>query len=124
MTEKSSGLSVVVNNNGHISFNADLTFAVEHQEEVDSVHVADVVYSVVLDAMKKQVGSARLHPGDFRLVMTGCVSDITNTKEKTDGTTDTTEADQPGVLQEEDTEAEAAGEASEEATEEATLGED
>ena len=112
MTEKNSGLSVVINNNGHIAFNADMTFAVEEKEDVTSVHLADVVYSVVLDALKKQVGAARLSPGDFRLVLTGCVSDVSNTKENANDTTDTEQ-----VLQEGDTGTESGEEVKEEAEE-------
>ena len=95
MTEKSSGLSVVINNNGHISFNADLNYGVEQQEEeVTSVHVADVVYSVVLEALKKQVGNARLFPGTFRLLLTGCISDVSNTQEVVNAAEDDEEAPQ------------------------------
>jgi hypothetical protein len=115
MTEKNSGLSVVINDNGHIAFNADMNFAVEEKEDVSSVHLADVVYSVVLDALKKQVGNARLAPGDFRLVLTGCVSDVSNTKEKTD---DTTDAEQVLEAGDTGTESEEEAGAEEEATEE------
>lgn len=118
--EKNNGLSVVVNNNGHISFNADLTFGIEQKEEGDSsVHVADVVQSLVLEAIKSQVGSARLFPGGFRLVMTGCVSDVSNTnKESADATSDVEEDDKRTVVQEEDPEAEEVGETREETSNE------
>jgi hypothetical protein len=115
MTEKNSGLSVVINDKGHISFNTDLTFSVEEKEDIASVHLADVLYSLVLDALKKQVGAARLAPGDFRLVMTGCVSNVTSIKEQENATQDTEQ-----VLQEGDTgtESEEEAGAEEEATEE------
>ena len=78
MTEnKVNGLSLVSNKASHIVFNADVTFNIEEQADVKSVHVSDAVYTLILDALKKQAEGAHLFPGDYRLSLTGCVSDVT-----------------------------------------------
>ena len=110
--QKGSGLSVVINNNGHISFNADTAFSIEKQEEPFSVHLADVITAVVLESIKGQVENARVFPGEFRLLLTGCISDITNVKEKQDAASNVEEANE-----EESTSEEAVEEAQETAEE-------
>jgi hypothetical protein len=76
--ERTNGLSLVINNSGHIAFNADVNFSVEEKDEVKSVHISDVLSTLVLDALKKQGQNAQLFPGDYRLVLTVCASQINN----------------------------------------------
>lgn len=114
---RTNGLSLVVNNSRHIAFNADVTFAVEQQEDIPSVHVADAVYTLILDALKKQAEGAHLLPGDYRLVLTGVATNTVNPvgetddEETTDGSTEEESSPEVPVV-----ETGEAGEAAEEET--------
>lgn len=84
MTEqKTNGISLIASDSrAHIAINADLTFNVEKQNDVEAVHIADVLYTLVLEAIKQQAANAQLTPGEYRLVLTGMVSDVTPTIEQ------------------------------------------
>jgi hypothetical protein len=120
MTEnRVNGLSLVANKASHIVFNADVTFNIEEQADVKSVHVSDAVYTLILDALKKQAEGAHLFPGDYRLSLTGCVSDVTatgvvNGNDELTGESTEEESENPVHS----VEAGAAGEEAEEASEE------
>lgn len=119
--ERTNGLSLIANNSDHISFNADVAFSIEEREGVPSVHLADVVYTLVLDALKKQAGGAHLFPGEHRLVITGCATNTGPLQAGEEDVSATDEADgeesAPQTLGPE-TDAEAEESAEEEATNE------
>jgi hypothetical protein len=120
-TDRINGISLIVNNSGHIAFNADVSFSVEEKENIKSVHVSDVIYTLILSALKEQASGAHLLPGDYRMVLTSCLSAIAKPEEQvSDDSTFTEPVAETGDASEDVSEetSETGGEAEEEGTEE------
>lgn len=77
MTEQktTNGLSLVCNDSGrHIIISADISFSVEEQNGITSVHFADAVYTLILESLKKKAEGAQLFPGEYRMMLTAVSS--------------------------------------------------
>lgn len=79
MSAKTNGVSLLVSDN-HITVNADITFAIEEREDIPAAHISDVIYQLVLDGLRKHE-SAKLGQGQYKGVLTLCVSSIAAAEE-------------------------------------------
>lgn len=67
MSGKTNGVSLLVSDN-HIAINADINFNVESSEENPTAHIADILYQLILEGLKKH-DKAALGPGEYKAFM-------------------------------------------------------
>jgi len=75
---KTNGITMLIASN-HIHVNADVTFHIEEQGDIPTVHISEVVSKLILDNLRQE-DSACLSAGTYKGSMTLIVSGIEATE--------------------------------------------
>lgn len=75
MSQENS-IRILISSGQQIVVNADLVFDVEEKEDIDHIHISDVLYAVILKKLRDQP-EAVLTKGTYRVNLTVALSDVT-----------------------------------------------